>query len=227
MDRLQTEFTRLYFDPAPQPGRTRTLLLEVKAPGGWRELSHAWKGVQADLQLPAPAIAVSGSDGLQLWFSLAEPVDASRAMAFLDGLRRRYLGGLPAALVRMVPVHASVVGASPQAVALPPHQVASDRWSVFVAHDLASLFEEERWLDQPADVDAQADLLSRIDVTKPDAFDKAMALVGHGEPEGASTAPQQPRLHQDPRAFLIDVMNDPSVAMGLRIEAAKALLVKG
>ena len=32
------------------------------------------------------------------------------------------------------------------------------------------------------------------------------------------------RRHDDPRAFLLEVMNDPSVAMELRIDAAKALL---
>ncbi|MDZ4295265.1 MAG: hypothetical protein U1C47_25500 [Hydrogenophaga sp.] len=30
--------------------------------------------------------------------------------------------------------------------------------------------------------------------------------------------------YQDPRRFLLDVMNDPTVALVLRIDAAKALL---
>jgi hypothetical protein len=37
----------------------------------------------------------------------------------------------------------------------------------------------------------------------------------HAAPAGARRAP---------KAFLLDVMNDASVALGLRIEAAKALL---
>ena len=226
MDRLQTELARLYIDHDPQPGRTRALLLEVRSPGGWRELSQAWRDVQADLQLPAPAIAVSGRDGLQLWFSLAEPTDEPRAMAFLEGLRRRYLGGLPAPLVRMVPVPAALDPAAPQAVPLPPHRVASDRWSVFVAHDLASLFEDERWLDQPADVDAQSDLLCRLETTKPGAFTQALSLLGHTPPAPAPApaAGRQPPRHTGPREFLLEVMNDPSVDMALRIEAARALL---
>jgi len=31
--------------------------------------------------------------------------------------------------------------------------------------------------------------------------------------------------YQDPRRFLLDVVNDPTVALALRIDAAKALLV--
>lgn len=226
MDRLQTELTRLYFTHDPQPGRTRALLLEVVAPSGWRELSEVWKGVQTDLHLPAPAIAVSGSDGLQLWFSLAESIDAPQAMAFLDGLRRRYLAGTPAVRVRMTPVPAPAIPAESQAVRCPPHQVGSDRWAVFVAHDLASLFDDERWLDQPADADAQADLLCRIEVTKPDAFIKAQALLGPAQ-RAELTHEGKPQRLQDPRQFLLDVMNDSSVALALRIEAAKALLAKG
>jgi hypothetical protein len=33
--------------------------------------------------------------------------------------------------------------------------------------------------------------------------------------------------YQDPRRFLLDVMNDPTVALALRIDAAKALLLQG
>lgn len=225
MDRLQAELARLYVLHDPQPGRARALLLEVSTPGGWRELGEVWRGVQADLHLPAPAISVSGHDGLQLWFSLAEPVDASQAMAFLDGLRRRYLGGTPAQWVRMASVPVAPASSEPMAVQLPPHQVGSDRWSVFVANDLASLFDDERWLDQPAEADAQADLLCRLEVTKSDAFAKAMGLLGLAPGDQRAPDAHPPRGgHQDPRQFLLDVMNDSSVAMALRIDAAKALL---
>ncbi|MCK7495438.1 MAG: hypothetical protein MZW92_33550 [Comamonadaceae bacterium] len=38
-------------------------------------------GVQNDLGLPPPAVAVSGGDALLLWFSLQQPADAARARA--------------------------------------------------------------------------------------------------------------------------------------------------
>src|SRR5687767_1704576 len=89
MNRLQAELQRLYLQPAG-----RALLLEVAGPASWEALSRVWQGVQADLELPAPAIAVPGTGSHQLWFSLREPVPEARAIAFLGGLRRRYLGGV-------------------------------------------------------------------------------------------------------------------------------------
>ena len=54
------------------------MVLELTGPADWDVLSAVWRGVQADLELPAPAIAVSGTDGLQLWFSLEAPVPAAQ-----------------------------------------------------------------------------------------------------------------------------------------------------
>lgn len=98
MNRLQQELRRLY---APQAdarldldldarglvdaqGRVRAMVLELARPANWAALSAIWGGVRADLALPAPAIAVNGSDGCQLWFSLLEPVPVPQAEAFLD-----------------------------------------------------------------------------------------------------------------------------------------------
>jgi len=98
MNRLQAELQRLYFSGPEEPalagadGRVRAMVLELARPASWDRLATLWRGVQADLELPAPAIAVSGIDGYQLWFSLSEPVPAARATAFLESLRRRYLG---------------------------------------------------------------------------------------------------------------------------------------
>ena len=103
MNRLQSELHRLYLarpaadggaagsaliDPS---GAVRALVIELARPASWEVLARVWHGVQAELGLPAPAIAVSGTDGLQLWFSLAEPVGVAHARAFLEGLRRRFL----------------------------------------------------------------------------------------------------------------------------------------
>lgn len=58
----------------------------ISTPAAW---AMRRGGVQADLALPAPAIAVNGSDACQRWFSLVEPLPAPQAAAFLDALRRR------------------------------------------------------------------------------------------------------------------------------------------
>ncbi|GAB3772059.1 hypothetical protein GCM10028796_41900 [Ramlibacter monticola] len=218
MDRLQAELQRLFLSPDPAPpGQARAMVLGVSGPDSWDRLGKAWQGVQADLQLPAPGIAVSGTDAHQLWFSLAEPVPAARASAFLDALRRRYLAEVPPGRVAMAPSEAM-----PQAGALPPAQVAPGRWSAFVAHDLAALFAEEHWLDLEPTPEAQADLLSRLQCMRPADFARSLALAGpaDAEPAPAARAAQQP----DPRRFLLEVMNDHAVELQLRIEAAKALL---
>lgn len=222
MNRLEAELQRLFLSPGQARGDAagRALVLEVAGAGAWHALARAWQGVQADLQLPAPAIAVSGSDAYQLWFSLPEPVPAAQGLAFLDALKKRYLGEVPADRVRTSP--SALPGA--KMPPLPPVQAAEGRWAAFVTVDLAAVFADERWLDLPPTPDAQADVLARLQSMAPGELPRAverLAALDAPSPEvpAASGASQQ-----DPRGFLLEVMNDRSVALPLRIEAAKALL---
>ncbi|MFC5500291.1 hypothetical protein ACFPOE_22300 [Caenimonas terrae] len=222
MNRLQSELQRLYH--SPEAGQVRAMVLEVGRPASWDALGKAWRGVQADLGLPAPAIAVSGADAFQLWFSLAQPVPAQQAMDFLDALRRRYLGELAPERVRM---HHGAV--------LPPLEASPGRWSAFVAPDLAGIFADEPWLDLPPGPEAQAELLSRLESIKP----QELAAAANEAPAPAASAPTFAAAPEaghagspapsiaggaDPRRFLLEVMNDRAVDLRLRIEAAKALL---
>lgn len=221
MNRLQAELQRLSFSPdAPaSDGWTRTLVLELARPASWDSLATVWRGVQADLELPAPAIAVSGIDGYQLWFSCAQPVPVAQAMAFLESLRRRYLGEIAPERVGMQAVPAVV----------PPAEMATGRWSAFVAPDLAAVFADEPWIDLPPGPDAQADLLSRLGSAKPEAWQRALERLGPAGaacPEARPLAPRPAAVATglEPRRFLLEVMNDPAIDLRLRIEAAKALL---
>jgi hypothetical protein len=195
------------------------MVLELAGPPGWPDLARAWQGVQADLGLPAPAIAVSGRDGHQLWFSLAQPVPAAQALEFLAALRQRYLPDVEPGRVSMRPCGAA-----------PPVEVASGQWSAFVAPDLAALFADEPWLDLPPSAEAQADLLSRLASTTPDDWRRALERLQPPAPAAAERGPDTkedpatPRPALDPRRFLLDVMSDPAMDMRWRIEAAKALL---
>lgn len=217
MNRLQAELQRLYAHGSHAPGRTgadgrvRAMVLELARPASWDRLAAVWRGVQADLELPAPAIAVTGSEGYQLWFSLAEPVAADRAAAFLESLRRRYLGDVARDRIALQP---SV---------LPPAEAAPGHWSAFVAPDLAAVFADEPWLDLPPGPDAQADLLARLGSMKPGALERALGDPA-AQPVDAPPAPAPAADGQDPRSFLLAVMNDRAVDLRLRIEAAKALL---
>ncbi len=221
MNRLQTELQRLYLSPDAQApdGRARAMVLELARPASWDGLAKVWRGVQADLELPAPAIAVSGIDGYQLWFSCSQSVPVPQAMAFLESLRRRYLGEIARERVGM---HAGpAVG--------PPAEMATGRWSAFVAPDLAAVFADEPWIDLPPGPDAQADLLSRLESTKPEAWKRALERLGPARAAGPEAGPVDPRPAAaagdlGPRGFLLDVMNDRTIDLQLRIEAAKALL---
>ena len=201
------------------------MVLELARPASWEGLAKVWRGAQVDLELPAPAIAVSGIDGYQLWFSSSESISVAQAIAFLDLLRRRYLGDTAQERIGMKPsVDASAPG-HPQHEVLPPVQRATGRWSAFVAPDLATLFADEPWLDLPPGADAQADLLSRLDSINAADLKRALERLRPVDTPGSAQAPSAAAAHSpDPRRFLLEVMNDRTIELHLRIEAAKALL---
>jgi hypothetical protein len=234
MNRLQSELQRLYLLPSSDNGRltgargeVRAMVLELARPADWDTLAQVWRGVQADLQLPAPAIAVSGTDGLQLWFSLQDAVGATRAAAFLALLRARYLQGVAPARLRAMP---SAGEPAWQAALVPAQQAATANWSAFVAADLAPVFADTPWLDIPPGIEGQADLLARLKSIKPTELDEALQRLQPPEaasetaPPSSASTPARGGTDIDPRRFLQQVLNDESVSLALRMEAAKALL---
>lgn len=226
MTRLPSEHQRLYL-PVDGAAGVRALVLELAAPADWDPLSRVWAGVQADLGLPAPAIAVSGTDALQLWFSLQEAVDAAQAQAFLGALQARYLADVAPHRVRRLPGHDGDAPAAPlwPVSSLPPVQMAEERWSAFVAADLAPLFVDTPWLDLPPSDDGQAGLLGGLASIRPSAWREAWQQL-----QPAPPAPGHPTGtvdDDDPVRFLRAVMTDPTAPLALRVEAAKALLACG
>lgn len=223
--RLNSELQRLYQPWVEPDGRVRAMVLTQGKPADWEAVSQVWQAVQADLSLPAPAIAVSGLDGYQLWFSLEEAVTLAEAQAFLEALRDRHLRHLAPTRLACLPDEGS--HPSPQDM-LPGREVRQGQWSAFVAPDLAPIFADTPWLDIPPSPEGQADLLSRVRRIKPVDWRAALARLRPAPPVPAapvvSAAPSPGRTQQDPRRFLLDVMNDQTVALDLRIEAAKALL---
>lgn len=218
MNRLLGELRRLYGVGAGDGVDGRAAVLELARPADWPALAAVWRGVQAELGLPAPAIEINGVDGYRLWFALGEPMPAGEVTAFLDGLRRRYLGDIAPARVALLAVVDTAMA--------PPRQLAADRWSAFVAADLAPVFADEPWLDTPPGIDGQADLLLRHAAISAVDWREALERLADAAPERGADAPRRTEVaHSDPRAFLLDVMNDAGVALPLRIEAAKALLL--
>lgn len=257
MNRLQSELHRLYL-PRPEGhaegdaqsavalidprGMARTMVMELARPPSWAVLSTVWHGVQTELELPAPAIAVSGVDGLQLWFSLDAPILVAQAHAFLEHLRSRFLPEIQPSRLRLMPVSdASAPRHAVHARLVPALQEQNGNWSAFVAPDLAPVFADTPWLDIAPNDEGQAALLSGLDVTKQAVFEAALKKLEPRAPPLHSVAatadepatPERPMVaaaaaaadaDADPKRFLRQVMNDETVALTLRIDAAKALL---
>ena len=250
MNKLQRQWQRLYLpNHAPEPDtasdtpthvplgeHTRTMVLAAKGPSAWKHLAPVWQGVQAELELPAPAIAANGVDSLQLWFSVSEPVAREHASDFLSLLRNRYLGQPePHGISQWPAANAPSQTADQPLELVPAQQTGTRSWSAFVASDLASIFADEPWLDVPPNADAQADILARMGSIPMADFLRCLPTGTQSQPQVdqghthplAWPAGGMPAEHTDPRQFLLDVMNNPDVSLALRIEAAKALLGAG
>ena len=257
MNRLKAELRRLYLPSNPKAddansdasglispeGAVRAMVLELSRPADWNALSVLWQGVQTDLELPAPAIAVSGIDGYQLWFSLSEPVTAAEANRFLESLRLRYLDKIAPGRIDLRPsVDASTLRHIQHAKVVPTLREETDRWSAFIAPDLAAVFSEEPWLDVCPSPDAQADVLCRLVSIKNTDFQtvlvrlSAATKISSSHPTSLTVerssctsttqnnGAQSTRNSLDPKHFLQSVMVDPNIELSLRIEAARALL---
>lgn len=245
MNRLQTELHRLYLARSPAhleadaqastlidaQGSVRALVMELARPASWALLARVWQGVQAEFGLPAPAIAVSGIDGLQLWFSLAEPIAAAQAHDLLEALRVRFLPDVDARRVRLMPASdASLLHPERHARLVPALQQQTGNWSAFVAADLAPIFADTPWLDIAPNDEGQATLLRGLETMKPALFVEALKRLAPAATSADAPIAQHQTVaaaaDEDPKRFLLRVMNDDTVALALRIEAAKALLLQ-
>ncbi|MBB2484556.1 hypothetical protein H5407_04885 [Mitsuaria sp. WAJ17] len=255
MNRLHAQWQRLFLTPGQPPhsgqapaladaqGRTRALLLELARPAQWTALAEVWHSVQQDLALPAPAIAISGRDGYQLWFPLAAPIEAAQGLAFLQALCLRYLPDVPASRLHLQAGEScGRTDTGPRrAIALPPQaQAEPDRWSAFVSADLAPVFGDSPWIDMAPGPDAQADVLAAVEPIAQGALSDALlrlspAPASDHSPaaDGAGVWPSNglPSTSEDPRAsaiaFLMQVMRDDTAPLAQRVEAARALLESG
>jgi len=194
-------------------------------------VARLWQAVQEDMGLPAPGIAINGLDGYQLWFSLASPIATPRAVAFLELLHARYWAEIPPERIGITPAlmdHGGR-GLKPlrQPGAIPPFAAKEGQWAAFVARDLAPVFADTPWLDIPPNPDGQADLLNALRIGDADMIPPLLAerptpaTQPSAEPASSATpspssSPACNKGTQDPRQFLLQVMNDPSADLALR-----------
>lgn len=224
-------------------------------------VSQVWAWVQAQAGLPAPAIAVDGSQGWLLCFALPSPRPVNEAQAVLrqlirDGLQQLGVAVSPAdaAAWRLTCWPADAPADAGEDAVPVPREVSPDRWSAFVAPDLVPVFAESPWLDCAPSEEGQAVLLSKLMPIPADGWARWLATscqdlpdslaaingrAGSGcqadAPAVAGEGPLSATLSSSggaapsdaPRAFLLAVMNDASVDLALRIEAARVLLAHG
>lgn len=232
-------------------GRVRAMVVDFGRASDWEYAAALYQAVQDDLNLPAPAVSISGNTGYVLWFSLAEAVPIAQARAFLNALRVNYLATVTD--LGLGPASEPANAAALSAIALPPaaHPVTG-KWSAFIDPTLGGLFTEEPWLEMAPNSDRQADILAGLESITVDAFQQALAVLEspatpqteHDRPldhrpvdpraETADTSRPDPRRHRstlnvsdhysDPESFLLAVMNDASASARHRIAAARALL---
>lgn len=144
----------------------------------------------------------------------------------MESLRQRFLSDIAPERISMLPTetqHAQLVPALQQSTGL---------WSAFIAPDLAAIFADSPGLDVCPRVEAQANVLAHLESIKAPVFeaifDQLVSDVERISATNQSSTPVVPLFNKhcdsDAKRFLNEVMNDQSVEMHLRIEAAKALL---
>ncbi|MGF6114954.1 hypothetical protein ABIE30_005581 [Janthinobacterium lividum] len=157
-------------------GLARALVLEFGGKGGgeahWSALCTIANAVQHELDLPAPAVSISGT-AFQLWLSLATPVPAAQARQFVQLLRSTFL-----------PASTDILAVAPPAyveqVALPPSLQPSSKWAAFIHPSMGAAFVDEPGLDMPPPPAAQLGFLESLRSINPGQFAQALAkLQGH------------------------------------------------
>ena len=211
----------------------RAMVLSLEHVSDWESVGEIFHGVQHDLDLPAPAISVSGHKGYSVWFSLADLLPVAEAKSFLTALCEQYLPDISETKIALYP------GDSISLVSLvPAFQPTSGKWSAFIDPNMGSMFLDEPGLEMAPNMDRQAEMLTGLRPIKAIEFQRAMARLLTLRADQAGQIETRAKLpaafhqglsveqnYQDPKSFLLAVMNDPTVSIEQRIEAAKALLV--
>ncbi len=159
-------------------GMTRTVVLHFdgalagKGEQQWEALCAIANAVQNRLDLPAPAVSISGSDGYALWLSLATPVPAEQARRFAALLRAAHAPDAPP------PTRFDDVEALP-----PCLNPSTEKWAAFIHPGMGSSFADEPGLEMAPPMAAQAAFLESLKSMTAAQFAHALATLeqGHGE----------------------------------------------
>lgn len=212
----------------PAGDTTRVMALVFARSQDWPAVESVLKMLTETLELPTPALSVDGKDGFCLWLSLASPTPTAQAEVFLRGLCRQALPELPAQRYRCYP------GDLDSLAPVPLLCQETGRWSAFIDPTLGSLFMAEAGLELGPNPDRQADWLGTLKSIPDDALQQAMTQLqpplatpgtstSSGLADETATNPVMPKFN-DPREFLLAVMNNETLDLACRVEAAKVLM---
>lgn len=231
MSKLDRELQRLGWPIDGRPGSaadgsTRCLAIDFARSADWPQAAALCQALADDLDLPAPAVSVSGSAGYRLWLALAEPTPAAEAGRFLAALCGQYLAEVPAGHYRCHPAAGPTAAPRLAVEAVPALDAVTGKWSAFIDPGLGEMFVAEAGLDMAPNFDRQADLLAGIQLIAAADFRRALTTLTAPEPTAeAAAAPRHAACHYaDPHSFLLAVINDPTASTADRIAAATALL---
>lgn len=164
----------------------KTLVLDLRAPGAmgraivldfsaggaakgdqqWRALCAVANGVRDTLQLPAPAVSISGQ-GFQLWLSLAEPAPTATLADFARLLHHAFLKD----------EKDKGNGVLLTVAELPPARLQSGKWAAFIHPGMGASFADEPALDMAPPVGAQLGFLEGLRSMTAVEFAAALATL--------------------------------------------------
>lgn len=172
-------------------GQVRAIVIDFRKTAEeqhWLRLCDVANALQQELQLPAPAVSVSGGDSYQLWLSLAQPLALAEARQFLALLHKAYFEDEPIDLGRTT-------------VELPPClHIATGLWAAFINPSMGSALAEDLGLEVTPSELAQANFLEKLDSISPEAYAQALAKLQarHNESDAATAPAPLPLSPQNP-----------------------------
>lgn len=169
-----------------QAGLVRTLVLEFGGKGGgekhWSELCAIANALQHELELPAPAVSISGRTSFYLWLSLESAVPLAQARQFLQLLRTVFL---PAS----TDILATAPAAFLESVELPPCLQPSGKWAAFIHPGMGASFVDEPGLDMPPPLHAQLGFVESLRSMTAAQFAQALSVLQQHAGVAAVSAP--------------------------------------
>lgn len=173
-------------------GLVRALVIDFhgaaqgKGERDWSLLCELANALQTQLDLPAPAVSITGS-GYALWLSLATPVPAAQARHFLEQLRAAYFPDLKNAGFSLRP------DADKPTAQLPPClNRESGRWAAFIHPGMGASFSEEPGLEMQPPFAAQAAFLDGLRSITAEQFAQALEQLRQRHKQAPATKAETP-----------------------------------